>query len=355
METRPQVASPTLVPMQLRLPLFAFAFLATALTAQAQTFFGPTPYLSAADSPFPTGAPLFVLEDFEDGLFNAPGVSANSGVVTSTQYSGSIIDSVDADDGSIDGQCPGGDSFFGSGVGMTFSFSAAALGGLPKKVGIVWTDGGPNATVTFTAFDGSGASLGSVVASGQGDNTYFGTTVDDRFYGVEFAAGIGSISISHNVGGLEIDHLQYELPCGANSASVYCTAKTNSLGCAPQIGWSGCPSANSSAPFEITCSQTITNKAGLLFYGYAQAASPFQGGTLCVQPPTLRTPVQNSGGTAPDTCAGQYSFDMNAWIQSGADSNLVAGATAYAQYWMRDPGSPSTTGLSNALAFTVNP
>lgn len=35
--------------------------------------------------------------------------------------------------------------------------------------------------------------------------------------------------------------------------------------------------------------------------------------------------------------------------------NLVAGATAYAQYWMRDPGSPSTTGLSNALAFTVNP
>ncbi len=341
--------------MQPRLPLLAFAVLATALSAQAQTFFGPTPYLSVADSPFPTGAPLFVLEDFEDGLFNSPGVSANGGVVTSTQFSGSIIDSVDADDGLIDGQCPGGDSFFASSVGMTFSFSSAALGGLPQKVGIVWTDGGPNATVTFTAFDGSGASLGSVVANGQGDNTNFGTTVDDRFYGVEFAGGIGSISIAHNVGGIEIDHLQYELPCGANSASVYCTPKTNSLGCAPQIAWSGCPDANSSAPFVITCSQVITNKAGLLFYGYAPASSPFQGGFLCVQPPTLRTPVQNSGGTTPNTCAGQYSFDMNAWIQSGADANLVAGATAYAQYWMRDPGSPSTTGLSNALSFTVNP
>lgn len=342
--------------MHPRFPLLAFAVFATALTARAQTFFGPTPYLSAADSPFPTSAPLFVLEDFEDGLFNAPGVSASAGIVTSTQYSGSIIDSVDADDGTIDGQCPGGDSFFGAGsTNLVFSFSAAALGGLPKKVGIVWTDGGPNATVTFTAFDGSGVSLGSIVATGQGDSTYFGTTVDDRFYGVSFAGGIGSISISHNAGGIEIDHLQYELPCGANYASVYCTPKTNSLGCAPQIGWSGCPSANSSAPFEITCSQAITDKSGLLFYGYAQAASPFQGGTLCVQPPTLRTPVQNSGGATPNTCEGQYSFDMNAWIQSGSDANLVAGATAYAQYWMRDPGSPSTTGLSNALAFTVNP
>jgi hypothetical protein len=25
----------------------------------------------------------------------------------------------------------------------------------------------------------------------------------------------------------------------------------------------------------------------------------------------------------------------------------------YAQYWMRDPASPSTTGLSNAVQFTV--
>ncbi|MBL8803180.1 MAG: hypothetical protein JNN27_14340 [Planctomycetes bacterium] len=339
-----------------RLSLVAIFALLASRVAPAQTFFGPTPYLSTADSPFPVNTPAFVLEDFEDGLLNAPGVAGTGGIVTSTSFSGSIIDSVDADDGVIDGACAGGDSYFGGSATVTFHFDAGVLGGHPRKVGVVWTDGGPNALVTFEAFDSSGVSLGSIVAGNQGDNNYFGTTVDDRFYGVSHAGGIGRITISHNVGGLEVDHLQYELPCGANPATTYCTAKTNSLGCAPQVGASGCPSASSGLPFVISCSQVITNRPGLLFYGYAAAASPFQGGFLCVLPPTVRTPIQSSGGgPPPDTCAGLYAFDMNEWTQGGNDSNLVAGATVYAQYWMRDPASPSTTGLSNALSFTVNP
>jgi len=339
-----------------RIPLVAVAALLACGTATAQTFLGPTPYLSAADSPFPATTAAFVLEDFEDGLLNAPGVTGVFGIVTSTSFSGTIIDSVDADDGLIDGACAGGDSYFGSAANVSFQFDAGVLGGHPRRVGVVWTDGGPNALVTFEAFDGSGASLGSIVAGNQGDNTYFGTTADDRFYGVDYAGGISRITISHNAGGLEVDHLQYELPCAGNSAASYCTAKTNSLGCAPQVGASGCPSASSSLPFVISCSQVITNRPGLLFYGYGAAASPFQGGFLCVLPPTVRTPVQSSGGgPPPDTCAGLYAFDMNAWTQGGNDSYLVAGTTVYAQYWMRDPASPSTTGLSNALSFTVNP
>ena len=323
-----------------------------ASSAVAQTFHGPTPYLSAADSPFPLASGAFALENFEDGLLNVPGVSAVGGYVTSTQFSGSIIDSVDADDGVIDGMCAGGDSYFG---GSRFLFNASALGGLPKKAGIVWTDGGPSATVTFEAFDANGVSLGTVVASNQGDGSYHGTTVDDRFYGVEFAGGISEIKISHNVGGLEVDHLQYQLPCTGATANTYCTAKTNSLGCVPQIGINGCPSASSAGVCTIYCTQVIPGKAGLLFYGFAPAAIPFQGGYLCVQPPTTRTAIQTSGGTPLNSCNGEFSLDINAHIQSGLDPNLVAGAMLHAQYWYRDPASPSTTGLSNALSVQIGP
>jgi hypothetical protein len=34
---------------------------------------------------------------------------------------------------------------------------------------------------------------------------------------------------------------------------------------------------------------------------------------------------------------------------------LSVGATIRAQYWMRDPASPSTTGLTNGIAFTIFP
>ena len=344
--------------MSAKAPLTVLVSLALALSAGAQTLYGPTPYLSPADSPFPVLTPQWVLEDFEDGLLNAPGVSASAGYVTSTHFSGSIIDSVDADDGVINGACAGGDSYFyGSGaVGIIFTFDAAVLGGLPRKAGLAWTDGGSGTSVTFEAFDANGASLGQVLAPNVGDGSNNGTTAEDRFFGVEHAAGIKQLKIRHSAGGLEVDHLQYERPCGVSAASIYCTAKTNSQGCAPQIGYDGCPSASSTSAFRITCSQVLNNTSGRMFSGFGQLAAPFQGGFLCVQPPTRRTTIQSSGGNAgPDDCSGQYSFDMRNWIQSNQDPNLVVGATAYAQYWMRDPSSASTTGLSNGLGFTVMP
>lgn len=92
-----------------------------------------------------------------------------------------------------------------------------------------------------------------------------------------------------------------------------------------------------------------------MFYGYAAAAAPFQGGTLCVQPPTQRTPVQGAGGASSPTndCSGSYSIDFNASIQSGVDPLCVAGQAIFAQYWFRDPQSPSTTGLTNGLSLVI--
>lgn len=140
------------------------------------------------------------------------------------------------------------------------------------------------------------------------------------------------------------------------AVSIYCTAKTNSLGCVPSIGSSGTPSVSSPSPFFVTCTQVISQKQGLMFYGFQPASAPFQGGTMCVQPPTLRLAVSNSGGSPSGAdCSGVYSYDFNARTQSGADPLLVAGAVVYGQFWMRDPGSPSTTGLSNALQATVQP
>jgi hypothetical protein len=82
------------------------------------------------------------------------------------------------------------------------------LGTLPTRVGIVWTDGGLNSAVTFEARDGSGNLLGTI-AQTLGDSSNNGTTSEDRFHGVIYAGGIGSIRISNTSGGIEVDHLQY--------------------------------------------------------------------------------------------------------------------------------------------------
>jgi hypothetical protein len=136
--------------------------------------------------------------------------------------------------------------------------------------------------------------------------------------------------------------------------SSYCSAKQNSLGCLPAIGSSGTPSASSAAPFFVTASQVLNKKPGLLIYGFGPSATPFQGGTLCIQAPIRRTAGQNSGGsTTGNDCSGSFSLDFNDEIQGGGDPGLVVGQDVYLQYWYRDPGSPSLTGLTNALRIVI--
>ena len=137
---------------------------------------------------------------------------------------------------------------------------------------------------------------------------------------------------------------------------AYCTGKINSLGCTPWMWASGTVSASSSSPFVVNASNFISQKTGLLFYSHQPASAPFQGGFKCTGNPTVRTALQNSGGSASGAdCTGTYSYDFNARIQSGVDPTLVAGAEVFAQYWARDPASPSSTSLSNALRLLINP
>ncbi len=180
---------------------------AAALPVQADpVFFGPTPYTSSANSPFNSLTfTYFYLEDFEDNALNTPGVGViGSGNVTGPGFA---TDSVDADDGVIDGSGTNGRSFIGVGTpGITFTFNAVVLGALPTHVGIVWTDG--DGMITFEAFGPGGISLGTITGN-HADASSFGGTAEDRFYGVFSSGGISSINIRNTFGGIEVDHLQY--------------------------------------------------------------------------------------------------------------------------------------------------
>lgn len=192
--------------------LLAAGFFVEAQAATA-TFIVSTPYLQFSDSPF---ASFATLEDFEDGSL-AAGVSASSGFVTDPRLS-ARVDSVDGDDGVIDGKGSGGRSWSVGTTSVTFTFDAAALGQLPTHVGVVWTDndshiGGPRRdNVLVRVFDAQGQSLGFTGADNVGDDSVLGgTTAEDVFFGAVFLGGIMAIQIVSLGGNLqwEVDHLQF--------------------------------------------------------------------------------------------------------------------------------------------------
>lgn len=159
---------------------------------------------------------------------------------------------------------------------------------------------------------------------------------------------------------LEVD---YGTPCAL--PVTYCTAKVNSLGCTPDIDFTGTPSASAGSGFVVKGQNVRNNKTGLLFYGMSgPAATPFQGGTLCVKSPIKRTPGVSSGGTpAPaNDCTGVYSIDMNQFAVGGGGGSpdpllIVVGTQVNCQFWGRDPGfpAPNNTTLTDALQYTVCP
>lgn len=144
-----------------------------------------------------------------------------------------------------------------------------------------------------------------------------------------------------------------------SAPSVYCTAKTNSLGCTPSIGHVGAPSLAAGNGFLVTCSNVRNQANGLLFYGvHGAAAAPYQGGYMCVAPPHVRTQLASSGGSPGPAldCSGVFVVDMNARAASGVDPALtLLGNVVRCQQWSRDPAASFGTSLSDALAYVVAP
>ncbi len=138
--------------------------------------------------------------------------------------------------------------------------------------------------------------------------------------------------------------------------TTYCTAKVNSLECTPSIAASNTASVTSPRPFWISCSNQINQRSGLMSYGFAPLATPYQGGFNCIASPTRRSGVLNSGGNtgAPD-CSGMFILDFNATIQIGLDPELVLGQEVHCQFWARDPAASFGSSRSNAIRFKLAP
>ena len=310
----------------MRIVLAAAAILLLPRTARAQTMLGPSPYLSSLDSPLDMSG-NFQLEDFEDGLLNVSGVSSSAAAIVNP---GAITDSVDADDGVIDGFGTAGHSWFtGSGTtGITFTFSAAP-GGLPTQVGVVWTDGGGIADVTFTARDQNGALLGTLFVANQGDGIFTGATAEDRFFGVVYAGGIGSIKVVSNGGGLEVDHLQFGTP-GPWANLGFGKAGPGGV---PLLAGTG-PLTSGSAN-QLNLSGAAPGKPATLVVGLSVLAAPFKGGTLVPQPLLFLQLATNGVGqsTLPFTLV----------------PGLPAGTAIIFQFWIQDPGASHGLSASNGL------
>lgn len=228
------------------LALLAASGLASMSRVASADLLGPTPYLQFTDSPF-AGLPFatFVLEDFEDGAFNPIGATASPGWVVNTP--GPFTDSVDLDDGVLDGSGTAGHAFYSASAQatLTITFDAAALGGrLPTHAGVAWTDVGNTTgttgvgTVTFSALDALGNPLGTIGPVTLGDGAATGATPEDRFFGVTNLGGIASftIAMSDSVD-WEVDHIQFGVIVPEPSAAallgiglVVLAARRRSLG-----------------------------------------------------------------------------------------------------------------------------
>ncbi len=150
-----------------------------------------------------------------------------------------------------------------------------------------------------------------------------------------------------------IDYLDAVLYHPCLEPSIYCTAKTSSIGCVPDIAAVGYPSL-SGGSFQVRATGLQNQLPGTLIWSLGPASIPFQGGTLCIAPPVIRTPAQSTGGsTGPPSCTGALGFIFGpAYAQA---HGFAVGQGLYTQVWSRDPGDAFGSSLSNALGFVWCP
>ena len=196
-----------------------------------------------------------------------------------------------------------------------------------------------------------GASFQSAPMSWSGGQVFRGEIPASALGNVRYF--VRSTDWSGNVGQSALKSIHTGGGC-SGAVSTYCSGKLNSQGCVPAITFSGAPSASAGSGFLVRTNLLLPSVPALYFYSKTgPAAVPFQGGVLCVAAPLVRTPVTMSGGAG--ACSGSLALDFNAWITSGADPSLGAGSAVWMQAWSRDPASPSTTSVSDALRFEVCP
>lgn len=183
------------------------------LSAVAPAQFLSYPYRDRSDGLF-QGVPGAALDDFEDGIDPTLPFAYSSGVVVGP---GQFTDSVDGDDGIVDGDGTGGSSFYPNANSLTVTFAE-----VPFAAGLVLTDLGitPDdtsslgfGTFVISAVDGLGNALGPVEID-FGDGMVTGETEEDTFVAFFSDNGIGAITVVAPLGSTdwEIDHVQQTVP-----------------------------------------------------------------------------------------------------------------------------------------------
>jgi Tol biopolymer transport system component len=142
----------------------------------------------------------------------------------------------------------------------------------------------------------------------------------------------------------------------------FCTPGTSSNGCTALLSASAQPSLSGANPCLLLATGVEGQRAGLFFYGLDNSCFvPIPWGAssswLCVRAPLQRTPLASSGGTN-GACDGTLALDWASFAAShpnalGQPWNV--GDRAFVQAWYRDPPSPKTTTLSDALLLTYEP
>lgn len=201
------------------------------IVAQAATAFGPTPYLQTGDTPIgfycPQCSDPLHIETFEDNALDSFLTIDNGDILLPNTFSGladPVTDSVDGDDGVVDGNGNGGHSWFTGSNASDDNSVTITFGSLVTSAGLVFTDGDSASTnISLEAFDAMGNSIGLINAGDLADGTFTGETAEDTFLGFNDVNGIASITLTMDAGlGIEIDHIQWQdcVDCVPEPASL---------------------------------------------------------------------------------------------------------------------------------------
>lgn len=207
----------------------------------------------------------------------------------------------------------------------------------------------------------------TVTISGGGDVVDIG--IDSNFDGTpeEVFAGTGVLSAgltlgtSYGIGCFNQPGFDnWEVGQSAPPISNFCTPGTSTNGCVATVSSTGTPSVAQSSGFNLLTSNVEGQKQGLYFYGInGDVAYPWGLSTswFCVKTPTQRFAPQNSGGNA-GQCNGALNVDFSAFLTANPTAlgaPFSAGDQVWLQAWFRDPPSPKTTMLSDAIEVQMVP
>ena len=324
-------------------PSTAIALLvALAAHAEAQVYVGPVPYTSTADRPagFLTGT--VALEDMEDR-------SVDFGILTSTGLPigpGTNTDSVDGDDGNLDGLGRNGSSYFGADE-VLIQFPAAV-----PEAAVVWTDGPAGTRVEFEAYGPGMVSLGVHGPFQHANGSTLGQTDEDRLYGVRHPDGIVAIRLLSLDGNrtIELDHVQF-----ATLGTSYCAANSNSTG-HPGIQTVVGSSVVAENELTLVASRLPDSSFGYFLASRTQGFVPNAGGSagnLCLGGTVGRFTAQifNTGTTG----SAAVPVNLGAFPTPTGPVAVQPGETWHFQAWHRDSsGGAPTSNFTDAVSVAFS-